>query len=118
MALSYEVKEQDIYLPIGPLRAHEPGVRALWQWLQDNWETLEHKLEPGLSMLTSVVQICTSGFTKQEHIDDIRKFFKDKSTKGFNQGLAQSLDSIKAKASWVERDREDVKEWLKSNGYL
>jgi aminopeptidase 2 len=27
------------------------------------------------------------------------------------------LDVVRAKANWVERDREDVKRWLKTNGY-
>ncbi|KAI9812821.1 MAG: Aminopeptidase 2 mitochondrial [Thelocarpon impressellum] len=118
LPLSDEVKEQDIYLPIGALRSHEAGIEALWQWLQENWTTLEKKLPPGLSMLGSVVQICTSSFTKQEQIDDITRFFKERSTKGFDQGLAQSLDAIKAKVSWLGRDKGDVEAWLKENGYL
>lgn len=69
-------------------------------------------------MLGSVVQICTSSFTKQEQIDEIIKFFKARSTKGFDQGLAQSLDSIRAKNSWLGRDRSDVESWLKQNQFL
>ncbi|KAH0563318.1 hypothetical protein GP486_002111 [Trichoglossum hirsutum] len=117
-ALSSEVKEQDIYLPIGSLRTHVAGINALWQWLQDNWLTLQKKLPPGLSMLGTVVQICTASFTKEEHIDAIKGFFSERSTKGFDQGLAQSLDAIKAKAMWLERDREDVETWLNARGYL
>ena len=112
------MKDQDIYLPLGGLRAHEVGVQALWQWLQDNWTTLQEKLPPGLTLLSSVVQMCTSGFTKKGKIDDIKRFFDNKSTKGFDQGLAQSLDSISAKASWLERDGDDIQKWLKANGYL
>lgn len=39
-------------------------------------------------------------------------------TQGFDRALDQSKDSIRAKASWLDRDREDVESWLKSNGYL
>lgn len=112
------MKEQDIYQPISRLRLHDTGIRALWQWMQDNWTTLVEKLPPSLSLLGSVVIICTSGFTKVEHMDEINRFFKDKDTKGFDQSLARALDSIKAKASWVDRDRGDVQGWLKENGYL
>ena len=69
-------------------------------------------------MLSTVVQLCTLGFTKTEHVAMIEAFFKERSTKGFDQSLAQSLDSIKAKAKWLERDGEDVRQWLKANGYL
>ncbi|KAI9796039.1 MAG: Aminopeptidase 2 mitochondrial [Piccolia ochrophora] len=117
LTLSEEVKEQDIYLPLGGLRTHEDGIKALWQWLQDNWSTLVAKLPPGLSMLGSVVQICTASLTTQEHIEDIKRFYKDKSTKGFDQGLAQSLDAIRAKKLWLERDRGDVEGWLGDHGF-
>lgn len=118
LALSDEVKSQDIHRPLASLRSHASGVEALWQWLQDNWSHIEAKLDPAGFMLSSVVQICTSSFTRSERIDEIQRFFKDRKTAGFDQALAQALDSIKAKVSWLERDREDVKEWLKANGYL
>lgn len=118
MALSEEVKDQDIYLPLGALRGHAVGAKALWQWLKDNWNSLQRKLPPGLSMLGSVVSMCTSAFTKQEDIDDINSFFKNHSTKGFDQNLAQSLDVIRTKKAWVQRDSEDLEGWLRKNGYL
>ncbi|KAF8422925.1 peptidase family M1-domain-containing protein [Tirmania nivea] len=118
LALSGEVKEQDIYLPIGALRTHKEGIEALWAWAQKNWDTIERKLPPGLSMLGSIVQIVTSSFTSLAAVEDIQKFFSARNTKGFDQGLAQSLDGIRAKATWLDKDREDVSQWLKSNSYL
>ncbi|KAI9676270.1 MAG: Aminopeptidase 2 mitochondrial [Trizodia sp. TS-e1964] len=118
MPLTDEVKGQDVHLPLGSLRTHGPGIEALWNWLQQNWAQIEIKLPHGLTMLSSVVQICTASFTSQAKVDEITEFFKKHSTKGFDQGLAQSLDSIKAKALWVEKDRSDVSEWLANNQSL
>ena len=118
LALSKEVKDQDIYLPIGGLRSHKEGILALWSWLTHNWELLEKKLPPGLSMIGSVVSICTSSFTKESQLQDVDTFFKSKSTKGFDQYLAQSFDAIRAKEGWLKRDAEDVKAWLEANRYL
>jgi aminopeptidase 2 len=118
LALSKDVKGQDIYLPISALRSHAEGCEALWKWVKDNWEELERRLPPSLSMLSSVVSIATSTFTHREHIKDIESFFANKSTKGFDMSLSQSIESIGAKASWVERDSEDVKQWLKKHKYL
>lgn len=117
-ALSKDVKGQDIYLPIQALRSHQEGCYALWNWVKDNWAELEKRLPPSLSMLSSVVSITTSSFTHREHIKDIEKFFSDKSTKGFDMSLSQSIDAISAKAAWLERDSEDVKQWLKEHKYL
>ncbi|KAI4951501.1 hypothetical protein J4E91_004211 [Alternaria rosae] len=118
MALSDEVKGQDIYLPIAALRSHAEGCHALWKWVKDNWDELERRLPPSLSMLSSVVAITTSGFTHREHIEDIEAFFKGKSTKGFDMALSQSIDAISAKAAWLERDADDVKTWLQEHKYL
>lgn len=111
------VLNQDIYIPMQGMRAHKEGIEALWSWVQTNWDEVVRRLPPGLSMLGSVVVIGTSGFTSFEAISDIKKFFDKKSTKGFDQSLAQSLDTITSKAQWVNRDRDVVNKYLKNNGF-
>ena len=69
-------------------------------------------------MLSSVVQIVTSSFTSMESISEIEEFFKDKDTKGFDLALAQSLESIKAKAKWIQRDAKEVRAWLSERGFF
>ena len=118
LPLSEEVKGQDVYLPIAGMRNDAEGIRALWGWMKENWDGLQKKCPPGLTMLGSVVQICTSGFTTQEQLKEVRAYFEGKSTKGFDRALEQSSDSIRAKASWLDRDREDVEGWLGEHGYL
>ncbi|KAK4459188.1 peptidase family M1-domain-containing protein [Cladorrhinum samala] len=117
MLFSGEVKDQDIYMPTTGLRSHAEGIEALYQWMTENWDELVKKLPPALSMLGTMVTIFTSSFTKKEQLEKVEKFFADKSTNGFDQSLAQSLDAIRSKISWVERDREDVAAWVKENKY-
>ncbi|KAF2083851.1 hypothetical protein K490DRAFT_69381 [Saccharata proteae CBS 121410] len=118
LPLSDEVRGQDIYIPLGGLRTHSEGIEALWTWMTENWPALEKKLPPGLTMLGTVVSLCTSSFTSKAQIERIEAFFKERSTKGFNQSLAQSLDAVRAKANWIERDSGDVKGFLEKRGYL
>ncbi|SCU87998.1 LADA_0E07536g1_1 [Lachancea dasiensis] len=108
---------QDIHIPMMGMRGHAAGVHALWVWTQENWDELVKKLPPGLSMLGSVVKIATSGFTSFEAIDEIKDFFSKRSTKGFDQSLAQALDTITSKAQWINRDRELVSKYLKDHGF-
>lgn len=111
------IKQQDIYIPMQGLRSTKEGTVHLWAWVKENWDQIYELLPPGLSMLGSVVQIATSGFTKREQKEDVEKFFSGKNTKGYDQGLAQSLDVITSKINWSERDSTKVAEWLSSNGY-
>jgi aminopeptidase 2 len=118
LALSEEVKSQDIYIPLQNIRYTKEGILAQWTWMTDNWELLGKKFPPGLSMLGSIVSICVAGYTHNEHIKTVEAFFDGKSTKGFDKYLAQSLDSLKSRSAWLERDAADVKTWLKQEGYL
>ncbi|SSD60283.1 probable Alanine/arginine aminopeptidase [Saccharomycodes ludwigii] len=112
------ILKQDIYYPMGGLRATPQGIESLWNWLQKNWDEINKQLPPGLSMLGSIVNLGTSGFTSLEKIGEIKEFFSQRSTKGFDQSLAQSLDSIKSKALWVSRDRKIVSDFLEKNNYM
>ncbi|KAL2057248.1 hypothetical protein ABVK25_002301 [Lepraria finkii] len=118
LPLSDDVKGQDVYLPIAGLRSDKEGIEALWQYLQTNWDALNKKCPASLGMLSTIVQICTAGFVSEEQLKEVRDWFKEKSTKGFDRALEQSLDSIRAKASWLKRDTGDVEAWLAENGYL
>lgn len=81
LALGDEVKNQDIYMPLGGLRLHAAGIEARWAWVKDNWDTLYQRLPPGLGMLGTVVQICTASFCTEEQLKDVQNFFADKDTK-------------------------------------
>ncbi|KAK9354746.1 peptidase family M1-domain-containing protein [Lipomyces doorenjongii] len=118
LILGGTVRPQDVYLPMGGLRSTKEGTIALWEWVKLHWDELEKLLPPGLSMLSSVVSLSTSGFASEADVQDIEEFFSKKNTKGYDKGLAQSLESVRSKIQWVERDREGVKGWLKDNAYL
>lgn len=111
------VKAQDIYIPMQGLRSHRLGIEKLWTWLTINWDEVYKLLPPGLSMLGSVVTLASCGFTTKEQKDKVQSFFKSKNTKGFDQGLAQSMDMITAKSAWATRDSDAITKWLSSNGY-
>lgn len=118
LPLSDEVKGQDVYMPIGGLRNKRLGIEMLWEWLTQQWEPLTKKCPPSLGMLSSVVQIATSGFTHENQLETFQKWFSERSTKGFDRSLEQSSDAVRAKAKWIARDGKDVEEWLAANGYL
>ena len=81
LPLSDDVKSQDFYLPIAGMRTDRDGIEALWAFMKENWDTINKKCPAGLTMLSSVVTICTSGFTSEEQLGDVRNWFHDRSTK-------------------------------------
>ncbi|KAJ5895099.1 hypothetical protein N7495_006790 [Penicillium taxi] len=115
LAMGDEVKNQDIYMPLGGLRNHAAGIEARWTWLKTNWDTVFERLPPSLGMLGTVVQLSTAAFCTEAQLKDVQDFFAAKDTKGFDRAVEQSLDAIRAKVNWLKRDREDVETWLGQN---
>ncbi|KAJ9239380.1 hypothetical protein DTO169E5_4316 [Paecilomyces variotii] len=118
LASGDEVKNQDIYMPLAGLRSHTNGIEARWEWLKTNWDAIYKRLPPSLGMLGSVVQITTSSFCTEKQLKEVEEFFASKDTKGYDRAVEQSLDAIRAKVHWLKRDRSDVENWLKANGYI
>ncbi|PHH59184.1 hypothetical protein CDD81_3652 [Ophiocordyceps australis] len=112
-----EVKDQDVYMPVGGLRTHPEGIKAMFEWMTQNWDKMYQRLPPALSMLGTMVTIMTSGFTTQEQLSKVEGFFADKNNNGYDQSLEQSKDSIRSKISWLKRDGDDVASWVKANGF-
>lgn len=81
LASSDEVKNQDIYMPLGGLRSSTTAIEARWNWMKTNWDALYKRLPPGLGMLGTVVQLCTSSFCTEEQLKDVQAFFENKDTK-------------------------------------
>jgi len=81
LPLSDEVKAQDVYLPIAGLRGDRDGIEMLWEWMMAEWQELNEKCPANLGSLSSIVQMCTSGFTSEEQLKQVREWFRDRSTK-------------------------------------
>ncbi|OXV08639.1 hypothetical protein Egran_03598 [Elaphomyces granulatus] len=118
LALSDEVKNQDIYMPLSGLRGHSRGVQERWKWLKENWDTIYKRLPPSLGMLGTLVQISSSSLCTEEQLKDVEAFFGPKDKKGYDRAVEQSLDAIRAKVHWLHRNRDDVESWFRKNGYL
>ncbi|CEJ55612.1 Aminopeptidase 2 [Penicillium brasilianum] len=118
LAMSEEVRSQDIYMPLAGLRNHVTGIDARWTWLKENWDAIYKRLPPSLGMLGTVVQLSSSAFCTEAQLKEVEDFFSAKDTKGYDRAVSQSLDAIRAKVNWLQRDREDVESWLKNNQYL
>jgi aminopeptidase 2 len=112
MLLSPEVRLQDIQAPMASLGSHPIGIAALWNWITHNWPIIKERLSSGLMILPLVISLCTKGLTTGEQLRQAEEFFKKIETKGIDKALRQSLDEIRLKIRWVERDAENVHKWL------
>ncbi|GAA5820392.1 hypothetical protein JCM11491_005473, partial [Sporobolomyces phaffii] len=117
MILSDDVKNQDIPYFFSGLRSNRVARRDLWTWFKANYDEVALRFK-GNFTIGRLVSASFSGFSTEKDIKAAEAFFADKDRSAYQQGLNQAIDSVRAKAKWIERDTADVESWLKENQYL
>jgi len=117
MILTEGVKTQDYISFFVGFAANPSSRRQIWAFLQDHLDVLTKKLDGGF-LLGDLVQVSFDSLTSFEDGKTVEEFFKEKDTSKFAQLIAQGLDAIRSKATWLERSRDEVRKWLETNGYV
>ena len=118
LILTKDLGNQDSYKLFNGLNAHMKGIDSLLSYLKENWERMIEEMPPTLPVLTRNLTHMTMAINSQERLDTLVGFFENRDTTGFENTLKQTVESIRSRIFWTERDREDVTAWLKDNGYL
>ena len=115
--LGDEVQQNDAHYPFDELVRFQEGIVASWNWLKENYPRIEKKIFPGLVGPSRLLRRSIWGFTSEDRLKEVQAFFENKSTSSFDMLLEQNYDEVRVKSRWVERDREDVKEWLAERNF-
>ncbi|CAG8660596.1 21427_t:CDS:10 [Cetraspora pellucida] len=81
-------------------------------------EELYERYAKSLSLFGSIIKFGTDSFSTAADLKDVEDFFSNKDTKDYLRPLQQSLEHIRINTAWLTRDKEDVENWLRTNGYL
>lgn len=115
---SDKVALQDVHTGSVSLAANSKVRNALWEFIKENWDTVSKKLSASGVVMDRYLKTCLSKFASHDVERDIAAFFQDKDTKGYDRGLVQVSDTVKANANYKERDEALVLEWLKAHDYI
>ncbi|GAA6011348.1 hypothetical protein JCM10207_008309 [Rhodosporidiobolus poonsookiae] len=99
------------------LAANPASRRLAWGLIQQAWPMLEQQYK-GSMLLGKVASAAFDSFSSEPDALAVEAFFADKDTAAFDQPLRQGLDTVRAKARWVERETEALRKWLAQEGYL
>ncbi|KAK9448238.1 peptidase family M1-domain-containing protein [Limtongia smithiae] len=91
---------------------YRAGKEALWNWIKCDWDLIERYFGGSLGALARLLQTVVSCLSTRAQYEDVKEFFQEKDQTMYGSYLSQSLNAVKAKFKWVERDRDDVKSWL------
>ncbi|KAJ1819730.1 hypothetical protein LPJ60_003598 [Coemansia sp. RSA 2675] len=112
-ALSDHVLPQDLNIVMGfMVTADHRSKHILWRWFKLNYQRLVARLGEASALLGHVVSTVIGDFATPEMADDVETWFADKHTAAFDRSLPQSLEFIRVRAAWFERDSNDVQQWF------
>ncbi|KAF9366808.1 hypothetical protein BGX34_006077 [Mortierella sp. NVP85] len=117
-AVSPEVRSQDILTAVATLRSSVRGRAELWNFMRRYWDILYERHCDDIRFLDYFVLLGIGSFSSLERYHEIQEFFVTKDTSSCERILATCLEGIRMHILWLERDRDDVKQWLHGNGYL
>jgi hypothetical protein len=112
-----KVPIQDIHSGIASLAGNVITRMRLWEWFQENFDSLHLKLSGNLIVWERFVQSTLTNFSDFETERQIAAFFEGKDIRGYDRVLGILSDTIKNRATYKERDGKAILEWLNKNGY-
>ena len=87
------------------------GLDLTWEFMKANWPEIERRYAGGGFAIMRLVSI-TGGFTSEERASDVRSFFEAHPTPSATRAIQQSLERIELNRLWLERNRDELAEWL------
>ncbi|EIM90757.1 leucyl aminopeptidase [Stereum hirsutum FP-91666 SS1] len=110
--IAMKARDQDVMFFLFGIGQGNPKFRRELMWFfEENYHILDKRFEGNFTM-RYFVQASYENLSTKQDVQHIEEFFKDKDTSKYSQALAQALDSIKARAAWIERSTEDLTSWL------
>ncbi|KAF9142950.1 hypothetical protein BGX30_001776 [Mortierella sp. GBA39] len=117
-AMSEEVRNADILSALATLRSSVMGRAELWNFMRQHWDVLYERHFDDLRFVEYFILFSIGMFSSVEKYQEVQDFFANKDTSQCDRILANCLEGIRTRILWLERDREDVEVWLKTNEYL
>lgn len=114
---SGNVKEQDFLHYFRCMSARPKARRVLWQATKDKFDQLAERFAGNFGLGRLIESSFDSLATEQDALD-VETFFGSRDIRRFSMALSQGLESVRARAAWLTRSRDDVVVWLKQYGYL
>jgi len=114
-SLSPEVRDQDRFMAFYSIHGVPHGTQLAWDFLRENWDTYLKKFPKGSAILTRIIGKSTDSFTVADKAKEVEKFFEEHPYAAAERTVRQSIESILARASWLDSARDDVAKWLEAN---
>ncbi len=117
-AFSEKVRPQDLPIILSSAGQNPLGRNLAWESVKKNWQTIMDRYhEGGLFLIGRIIEGTVAAFTTRDKFQDVKGFFRVHKVPGAKRTIKQSLEMIRLNIAVLNRDREDIKEWLEEHDY-
>jgi len=102
LALTPEVRSQNIRVPIMGVSANIHGRAVLWPWLKNHWKKLVLKFGVGNPLANRIVA-SVGGVIDDKQEKDVRNFFKRNPLPGTERVIEQTLERVRIRSNFLRR---------------
>jgi aminopeptidase N len=102
LALTPEVRSQNIRVPIMGVSANIYGKNVLWPWLKNHWKKLVRKFGVGNPLANRIVASVGSVIDDRQE-KDVRNFFKRNPLPGTERVIEQTLERVRIRSNFLRR---------------
>ena len=107
-----DVRMQDtVAMVLGVAGNRNNGAQMAWDFVKSNWGEFDRRYGSGGFAIMRLVGL-TSNFVTAEASQDVERFFQENPTPAASRSIQQCLERIDLNIRWLERNRDDLGEWL------
>ena len=110
-SLSEDVRNHETIPVVSGVAYNRHGRDLAWEFVKENWDEFDRRYAEGGFGLMHLVSLA-GGFTTQEKMDDVERFFRDHPAPAAERTVRQSLERISLNIAWLDLNRGDLEEWL------
>ena len=110
-SLSSKVRSQDTITVVAGVAANPAGRGPAWEFVKSNWAEFDRRYGGGGFALMRLVSI-VNGFTTEEGMADVEKFFTDNPAPAAERTIRQALERMRLNIRWLEQNRPALNAWF------
>ena len=110
-SLSSKVRSQDTITVVAGVAANPAGRGPAWEFVKSNWAEFDRRYGGGGFGLMRLVSI-VNGFTTEEGMADVEKFFTDNPAPAAERTIRQALERMSLNIRWLEQNRPALNAWF------
>lgn len=107
-----EVKAQNTLYVFAMLSSNRSGREIQWDFVRRRWEAIYSRFKNSMGLIQHVVCMPLRGFSTYEKAQEAEDFFTTNPVPEAKMELGRTLETIRSRAAWLERDRDDMGSWL------